>query len=310
MERSFCACLLLLWQLSIATCHVHIHESHYPDHYVDGDHDAEFDREILLGGKKEAEEYQKLSPEESKQRLMLLVKKIDVNGDGLLDRDELVDHMLESFNTYSVEEAKETFPTIDLDEDGKVSWEEYLQDTFGAEYVSTDGNPAEDEMIQDDRRFFQEADEDHDGKLDEVEWLAFQHPEEYVRMHHFLVEEKLEESDWNEDGLIDFDEYLGDDEPDSSYSGEEEWRIVEREQFDEYDKDRDGLLDGEEVAAWVTPNHREAAEEEADHLLSMADTNTDDKLSAEEIMSDPDLFLQSDLTEQGELLHTMDHQEL
>eukprot|EP00058_Branchiostoma_floridae_P023959 XP_002609449.1 hypothetical protein BRAFLDRAFT_127026 [Branchiostoma floridae] len=181
MELPFCTCLLLLWQLSVTTCHVHIHPNHYPDHYVDGEHDAEFDREILLGGKKEAEEYQKLSPEESKQRLMLLVKKIDVNGDGLLDR---------------------------------------------------------------------------------------------------------------------------------AYSSEEEWRIVEREQFDEYDKDGDGVLEGEEVAAWVTPNHREAAEEEADHLLSMADTNKDEKLSAEEIMSDPDLFLQSDLTEQGELLHTIDHQEL
>ncbi|KAI8518423.1 calcium ion binding [Branchiostoma belcheri] len=299
MELPACTVVLLLWQLSITTCHVHIHPSHYPDHYVDGEHDAEFDREILLGGKKEAEEYQKLSPEESKQRLMVLVKKIDVNGDGLLDRDELVDHMLESFNTYSVEEARDTFPTIDLDEDGKVSWEEYLQDTFGAEY-STEADPAEDEMIQDDRRFFQQADEDDDGKLDEVEWLAFQHPEEYVRMHHFLVEEKLEENDWNEDGLIDFDEYLGDDEPDSSYSSEEEWRIVEKEQFDEYDKDG--------TDSWTV--RREAAEEEADHLLSMADSNQDKHLSAEEIMSDPDLFLQSDLTEQGELLHSMDHEEL
>jgi hypothetical protein len=53
------------------------------------DHHNEFDHEAIIGSAKEAEEFHDLPPEESKRRLALLVKKMDLNQDGFVDRHEL-----------------------------------------------------------------------------------------------------------------------------------------------------------------------------------------------------------------------------
>lgn len=50
-----------------------------------------------IGSVKEAEEFEKLSPEESKRRLGQLLPKIDLNGDKLIDRAELKKWILQSF---------------------------------------------------------------------------------------------------------------------------------------------------------------------------------------------------------------------
>lgn len=51
----------------------------------------------MLGSKKLEEEFDELSPEESKRRLALLVKKMDVNGDGYVTAEELTQWILTSF---------------------------------------------------------------------------------------------------------------------------------------------------------------------------------------------------------------------
>lgn len=50
-----------------------------------------------IGSVKEAEEYDRLTPEESKQRLSLLLPKMDLNGDQNIDRLELKKWILNSF---------------------------------------------------------------------------------------------------------------------------------------------------------------------------------------------------------------------
>lgn len=50
-----------------------------------------------IGSVKEAEEFDKLSPEESKRRLGLMLPKMDLNGDTFIDRDELKNWILNSF---------------------------------------------------------------------------------------------------------------------------------------------------------------------------------------------------------------------
>lgn len=52
---------------------------------------------FTLGSVKEAEEYDKLTPEESKRRLALLLPKMDLNGDLHVDRQELKRWILNSF---------------------------------------------------------------------------------------------------------------------------------------------------------------------------------------------------------------------
>lgn len=70
-------------------------DSHH--HGEDGEHNVEFDHEAILGSVKEAEEFDSLSPEESKKRLRLLVERMDLNNDQFVDRHELKAWILRSF---------------------------------------------------------------------------------------------------------------------------------------------------------------------------------------------------------------------
>lgn len=70
-------------------------DSHHYD--KDGEHNIEFDHEAIIGSVKEAEEYDQLTPEESKKRLKLLVEKMDLNFDKYIDRHELKAWILRSF---------------------------------------------------------------------------------------------------------------------------------------------------------------------------------------------------------------------
>ncbi|XP_026548997.1 reticulocalbin-2-like [Notechis scutatus] len=48
------------------------------------EHRPDYDREALLGGQDEVEEFSKLSPEEQQKRLKVIISKIDVDQDGFL----------------------------------------------------------------------------------------------------------------------------------------------------------------------------------------------------------------------------------
>lgn len=72
-----------------------------------GSHDNAFDHEAILGSTKDAEEFDHLSPSEAKARLRTLVKKMDTNKDGFVDRNELHAWILKSFKSLSLEESEE-----------------------------------------------------------------------------------------------------------------------------------------------------------------------------------------------------------
>jgi len=52
---------------------------------------------LVSGSAKEAEEFDHLSPEESKRRLLELLKKADTKKDGTIDRAELLAWIKRSF---------------------------------------------------------------------------------------------------------------------------------------------------------------------------------------------------------------------
>lgn len=62
-----------------------------------GEHMSEFDHEAIIGSVKEAEEFDQLSPAESKRRLAILATRMDLNSDDHIDRHELKAHILRSF---------------------------------------------------------------------------------------------------------------------------------------------------------------------------------------------------------------------
>ena len=63
----------------------------------------------------------------------------------------------------------------------------------------------------------------------------------------------------------------------------------------------------EELKEWVVPGTDELAEDETNHLISMADTNGDGQLTIEEILDKTDDFVGSSATDYGNILR---HEEL
>lgn len=78
--------------------------------------------------------------------------------------------------------------------------------------------------------------------------------------------------------------------------------IVDRENFDSYDTSKDGKLDPVELRAWVLPDRRSMADEEAEHLISETDLNRDGKLTFSEILDRHDLWVGSAATDYGQEL--------
>ena len=80
---------------------------------------------------------------------------------------------------------------------------------------------------------------------------------------------------------------------------DKETEVYEDEQFKNYDKNGDGKLDDAEMVDWVLPTNHEAASEEADHLIDIADLNKDEKLSEQEVVEHHEDFVGSQATNFG-----------
>ncbi|KAI5636007.1 EF-hand domain pair domain-containing protein [Phthorimaea operculella] len=183
------------------------------DHYGDSGHNADFDHEAILGSVREAEEFDRLSPDEAKSRLADMLPKMDSNSDKHIDRAELKKWILGSFQTLSKEEAAERLQEADTNRDGIVSWSEYLQDTFGAdteEEIAGDEQGDSGMLVAEEKAMWAAADANGDGDLNAEEFEVFTNPEEHEVMHPYLVNQTLREKDSNKDGKIDFQEFVGD----------------------------------------------------------------------------------------------------
>jgi len=276
-------------------------------HHDDGDHDTSFDHEAILGSRKEAESFDELAPEEAKEKLAVLLEKMDRNMDKSVDRKELYSWILRSFKSLSKEDSDDRFEDADGDEDGLVSWDEYKSEEFdfGDEELDLNDPEVADEwkLMEEDRFLFLAADTNGDGFLDKAEFLAFSHPEEDDNMKPHVLEQVLKARDTNGDGSINFQEFLG-----SRGEGKDkEWLLTEKDRFDsELDKNGDNLLSKEEILAWIIPSNEDIADEEVNHLFAGADKDNDGNLSFEEILDNHDLFVGSEATDYGDHLHNLD----
>lgn len=285
----------------------HMHHDHVDK---DGEHNSHYDHEAVLGSKKLEEEFDDLSPEESKRRLALLVKKMDVNGDGFVTAEELTQWILTSFQKLDEEDSLEQLKEHDTDKDGKVTWKEYISKQYGynpedmEDFKHRDQEDLEDfnKMVEEDHSKFNAADEDKDGALNEKEYVAFEFPYDFKHMHEVEMDRSMKDYDKNADGFISLQEFLGQEGADDP-----EWEATEKERFTDYDKNNDGKLDREEMKPWILPDNMETATEESDHLIGRADDDKDGKLSEKEIVDHNEDFVGSQATNYGAFLP---HEEL
>ncbi|XP_063601851.1 reticulocalbin-2-like isoform X1 [Penaeus indicus] len=280
-------------------------------HYTNGEHNADFDHEAILGSVKDAEEYDQLPAMEAKRRLEILLVKMDRDNDKHIDRKELHSWILRSFRMLSEEESSERMDEVDEDEDGYVTWAEYIAETYGIkdpedqQLLDQEDQVEEQRLLREDRQLFNAADKNIDGRLDDMEFLAFSHPEESPDMLPIILQQTLEEKDTNNDGLIDFQEYIGDKGTNlkTNISNEED---QDRRKFEEHDLDGDNALNIVEMQRFLIPTNLDIAEDEVDHLFAAADDDNDDLLSFLEILDHHDVFVGSEATDYGDHLHNLD----
>ncbi|XP_076803700.1 reticulocalbin-2-like [Clavelina lepadiformis] len=288
---------------------------HHKDHLGNTEHDVNFDRKVLLQDAEERmeEALSKLTSSEQKERLKKLVeKKIDLNHDGFVSWKELEEWTLKAFNEFETEETREEFPLLDVDDDGNVTWEEFVSFTYGSdfnedfeEFKRPDSEAWKSfvESYKHNKKMFEAADQQEPMKsLDKFEYIAFKHPRFTRKTRDVFIDDVLQKSDLNQDGGIDLKEFLAHYQKNSD--GEDpDWTIVETDKFkEELDVNHDNLLTGNEIMNWMASDNIEEAREEADHLISECDTNGDSKLTINEILSNKELWMESDATDYGKRL--------
>ena len=110
------------------------------DHFKDLDHDGhaeahnrDFDHEAFLGSDDEADEFDRLTPEESRERLGKIVDRIDVDHDGNVTESELKNWIYKSQRNYILEDVDRQWEThTDKDVSLKaISWASFRNRTYG-----------------------------------------------------------------------------------------------------------------------------------------------------------------------------------
>lgn len=104
---------------------------HKHEHFgANQEHDVRYDHEAFLGP--EAEEFENLTPEESKRRLRIIVTKlIDTNKDSLVSPDELSVWIEKQRKAFMYEDVDKRIAKEDKDGDKEISWEEYAKSEYG-----------------------------------------------------------------------------------------------------------------------------------------------------------------------------------
>ena len=149
------------------------------------------------------------------KRLEEIFPLIDIDGDGIVSKDELrIWHYTQARNN-SENRAEHEFDVTDNDHDGYVTLKEYLEDDFD---IDVTGNGTEKEMeeynvrwIRNARKVFELTDTDKDGKLNRTEFFYFIHPEEGKHgseIGKHLVAETIRDHDMNMDEKLNFTEFF------------------------------------------------------------------------------------------------------
>uniref|UniRef100_UPI0037E89506 reticulocalbin-3 isoform X1 n=1 Tax=Semicossyphus pulcher TaxID=241346 RepID=UPI0037E89506 len=309
---SLCALAAVAFAVPAQEKRIH-HHADLSDHAHDDTHGFQYDHEAFLG-KEEAKTFDQLTPDESKEKLAKIVDRIDTDKDGFVSHSELHYWIKHRQRRYIEENVNKHWNEYDMNQDGKISWEEYKNTTYGY-YLGEEFDDIEDKatyksMLMRDERRFKMADRDRDGIATREEFTAFLHPEEFDYMRDVVVQETVEDIDKNGDGKININEYIGDMFSPESGEPEPEWVQTERKQFSEIrDANKDGYLDANEVAHWILPGEVDHADNEAKHLIHATDTDKDEKITKKEILANWNMFVGSQATNYGEDL-TKRHDEL
>jgi len=229
-------------------------------------------------------------------------------------RTKIIQHISEAIgNNYGL------FMQIDINpKNGVISWKEYhshflRKRGFSNTYVNSHderrhkGLPRTlKEQIMKDRAQWTEVAKSNPDSLTINEFLSFTHPESSVANQLSLVDELYDKFDRDGDEILTEDEYAV-----LQTEGTEDETLVirqdEKQRRNEFrnaiDINGDGKADRRELLHFVAPQSPRHSEHEAEALLSLADSDHDNTLSLDEILTHPDLFLKSKMVDTARSFH-------
>ncbi|KYN11814.1 45 kDa calcium-binding protein, partial [Trachymyrmex cornetzi] len=254
-----------------------------------------------------------------------IFRRADTDENELLDIQELakwIHAKITEHITRAMRENVGLFTAIDNNpRNGEVSWEEYhayflRTHGFSETYINSHDKKHREmprtlkESIMRDRARWAEAARNDPEKLALDEFLAFTHPESSHRALLQMVEDLFEKFDRDGDEQLTEDEFsdlpsegvgldLREDRQ-QAIGGSEDRRKEFRHLID---KNKNGKADRTELLMYIDPRNPRHAIQEAQHLITLSDTNLDGKLDLLEILSKMDLFLDSKMVDTEKSFH-------
>lgn len=241
-------------------------------------------------------------------RVEVLFPKIDVDpADGAVTGAELAAWNLANARREVLHRTARELELHDRDHDGRVAFGEYERPTWAWRF--DDDNLTNDGVGWWKEEHFSAADMDGDGFLNLTEFNDFLHPADTAnpKLTHWLCKEEIRERDKDNDGKLNFQEFFSglfysirhyDDEGLTGDTGGSE--APAKKSFLHLDLDNDGLLSADELKPIIGnlhPSEHFYAKQQADYVISQADTDKDGRLSMKEMIENPYVFYNALFTE-------------
>ncbi|KAK9676444.1 hypothetical protein RND81_11G077500 [Saponaria officinalis] len=237
-------------------------------------------------------------------RLVMLFPKIDAGpADGYVSEAELVEwHALQAEKEV-LHRTEREMELHDKNRDGFVSFSEYEPPSWVK--TSADHGSFGYDMGWWKEEHFNASDINGDGLLNITEFNDFLHPADTKnpKLLQWLCNEEIRERDTDKDGKVNFNEFFHglfdlvrnyeEGGHNSSHHADDTDTPAAKNFFNQLDKDGDGLLTDTEllpIIGKLHPPERYYAKQQADYILSQADTDKDGRLSLKEMIENPYVF--------------------
>ncbi|CAL9762243.1 unnamed protein product [Musa acuminata subsp. burmannicoides] len=252
-------------------------------------------------------------------RISLLFPKIDVGpADGFLTSKELAEWNLKQSEKEVMHRTRRDLKLHDKNRDGFISFQEYEPPSWVRRLID---NETDDKFGWWKEDHFNASDMDGDSLLNLIEFNDFLHPADTSnpKLIEWLCQEEIRERDKDKDGKLNFEEYLTglfhlirnyDEVYSSTHETDASNEIPAKKLFTRLDLDNDGFLSADELKPVIHnlhPSERYYAKQQADYVLSQADTNKDGHLSLQEMLDNPYVFYSAIFEEENDFIH---HDEL
>ncbi|KAF8407415.1 hypothetical protein HHK36_006546 [Tetracentron sinense] len=219
-------------------------------------------------------------------RLVLLFPRLDLDPvDGFVSESELTDWNLRQAETQVMHRTERDMELHDKNHD--------------------DNNSFGHDMGWWKEEHFNASDADGDSLLNQTEFNDFLHPADSnnPRLLQWLCKEEIRERDTDKDGKVNFQEFFhglfdlvrnyDEEGQNSSHQSDKSMETPAKTLFAQLDQDSNGYLTEAEllpIIGKLHPSERYYAKQQADYIISQADTDKDGRLTLTEMIESPYVF--------------------